>query len=72
MVEELADYHDIDWDWEEEWFENESCLERYDRKFDNDQARLNDLCDYWERQIEEYTDWKIYYIVIVVRQRIWY
>lgn len=54
MVEELADYHNIDWNWtEEEWFENETMLERYDRKFDNDQAMLDDLCDYGEWEIQE-------------------
>lgn len=54
MVEELADYHNIDWNEEaEEWFENETMLQRYDRKFDNDQARLDDLCAYWEWEVQE-------------------
>ena len=48
MVEALADYHDIDFD------HDESLQEYLDWLFkDDDQAKLDRLCDYWMWSIEQ-------------------
>lgn len=63
MVDRLADYHDIDWDWDWDWDyvapnKFKTFLERLDYEFKTDQKRLEYLCDYWERDIQEYIEWK--------------
>jgi len=52
VIEALADYHDIDWDWSVEEEPEMSLIERLDEKYKKDKSKLERLCVYWDWELE--------------------